>query len=383
MKYLVFFVLFIIGCKPNIETETQKSEKLKPQASAPVKMAPIKNKNENLEAQEPKISKMEQRIRTQILEERRHMYDTDFPKTNWIPNRGLRLLSSEETEDVWLEFAENRCSLPSISIERNNPKLASFFAFETEYNYIFAYRLDSQFSSADLIWSVCEKETSKHASYISKYQGEFDEYNPLWTSLDHSCGGWVATVQFRELTRTGQLFLEVLTHRCQDDYNYQEYLFHLDELVLREVKGSRMHMDYRTHPYQSWRWWYAGEKYEPRNYEWSGNEAVWKRQLKKVIEGQFNRDSYPQVLVKRKCRYKSAERKVTCEDKITRSKKFKENAYLLFLNREESCKDSDRKFAGCEKTMDEDMKELIKEGFYIEEKYTYHYMNDGRKYRDW
>lgn len=374
----------MIGCNQNVKSEG--GERVKPSASAPV------NFNVSQEKENTRIilEKKTEKARKLEIDDSNNSI---LRKTHWIPNRGVDLLSNEEAKRVWTDYnskwviknhtiPEGVCWLPKL--DDPSEHIIDHLVFSTPSAYIFVYNIDKQFRSFEKpVWSICEKETYKPAKYVWTEGAPDEDESPLSTGLDHSCGGWVTQARFRELDRNGALFLEVIRYRCQDNENHYELMFHLNKTEIKEVAGSRMDMDYKNHPYQPWRWWYDGEKYKPRQYKWSGDKVVWQRNLKKVIEGQFNRDRYPQVFVKRKCAYNTEVEEVICEEKITKSKPFKEEAYTLFLEREDVCERGKRKYTGCDKTLEEDMAELIEEGFDIEEKYTWHYMDDGRKFRDW
>lgn len=380
--------MLTVGCKPNTEAEIRKSKELKPQASAPVKMTPSENKKKSVKVQKekPKISTMEEGIRSRILEKRRHMYDTDFPKINWTPDRGVELLSPEETEQIWSKFDENasdikiikdHCSLPSLSIERENPKVQSFFAFVTNSHYIFVYDIDENFRGPyDLIWSICEKQSKKQASYISKYPGEFDEFSPLATTLGNGCGMWITKVSFRKLTKEGSLFLEVQRRRCQDNENHQEYIFHLDKEDIREVQGSRMEIDEMKSQGQSWTWWYTGEKYKPRDYKWKGDTVIWKRDLKRVIGMKHSREYYPSVVVRRNCRYNQSQREVVCKETVVEAKKFTRDDYWNFtFNNMRFCEESKTATKDCIQKEIQKLRVLRKAGFKINNEVVEHYFS--------
>lgn len=238
-----------------------------------------------------------------------------FESTYWMPERGVTLLKQKYAIKAWSRMRKKPCFV-------NVPKypIIGLVAFKTEYFYIFAYHGQS-FSD----WIVCRKngDLEFHAYGIS---GGYLDGNPKVTADICSSGGNTASARFRNYTKEGPLLLEVHVGGCRGGESHHEFLFHLDESELEEVKGSRIVMhDYFNYSEakRGWLWW-PYKKYERfSSLSWTDNDELkWTKLLYKIPLSMFEYRmdpsdyDYDMSLHELSCQYNEKSRDVSCESEI-------------------------------------------------------------------
>lgn len=312
---------------------------------------------------------------SRILQKRLDLYEDNLLKTKWKPDRGVALLTVENGDKIWKDYAENLkkntaednvCYVPSLDIKNDESSVTAHFIFSTDEMYMFVYAGDGWHGDYNLVWSICTKKY-KQVTHSGSYEGGYDFNDPSIANGEGCGAGWTV-MKFEEMHVDSPLFLSITSKRCKDDENHHELLFHLDEKKLKEVEGSRMDMDHDAHPYQPWRWWPPKDGFIPREYTLSiEGGSTWTRKLRKRIPEFYtgtNTDNYEKVSVSRNCKYKKKSRRVVCTEKILKKATLKEYIDVIISN----LRECDMKREECIKMQTKEVDNLIKNGFTLEKK---------------
>lgn len=323
------------------------------------------------------------KLQAYIKQLRKENRDTHLQLTGWKPGRGVKLLDDKAARQVWNHYEEaceashiENCWMPSLS-KVDGSSVITYFVFETRHHHLLAYTILNQ-HGPNLNWFIAHKHFPHRIIDSMQYEAGYDYDDPSLPSSHGSCGASTTLIRFRELTKKGPFFLEVVLERCQTHSNRHELLFHLDSETLVEVENSRMDMDYSIHPTRSWRWFYEGEHYQPREYEWNERgEAKWTRRLYKYLEGEWGR-YYSGVLVERQCQYSQEKKAVICHETLLKQA-ILEDYDNYMRNMDKVCS---HEKTPCTKSHEEIVEELRSIGFVINEKDIERYIRFAGEYEN-
>lgn len=252
-----------------------------------------------------------------------------FKSTLWMPERGVRLLNKETSKEVWERYNQE---------PHKTDKINALSVFETKHLHLVVFNVPYY----GINWHVYSRKDGSLEFASEGISGGYDHRGPKHGGMGGCTAGSTTTsVNFRQYTKEGPLFLEVYVPGCREGNAHHEFLFHLDEETLREVEGSRFVMnDYynTTELSRGWRWWPKNNEYVRLGYvNWSDKgEMQWTRKfnthLRSLISrgGSSDEYNYPQPEVHRHCRYDKTARRVRCEAEIVRKVTLKASYFLDF-----------------------------------------------------
>lgn len=233
-----------------------------------------------------------------------------FASTFWEPNKGVKLLKASSAKKTWLRY-QKKCELPKLFHDRF--PVQEHYVFRTDNHVIFVYNL--QMLSGPY-WSICSRHDKSNLFESKNFAGGYETREDGTLRLWGQCieGPGMVYVRFRPYEKD-KLFLEMKFHVCQST-EINEFLFHLDEKNINEVKGTRLTF-YELYKTPLIYWNYYGDEHRIKNKSWNEDgELTWSRKLEVTV-----RDKSEPAVWNFQCKYDKSKREVICDKELVKGSK--------------------------------------------------------------